>query len=90
MHDDQVPTARVAKRLEGKKPFSHMNPEGILDQNDMIILQEKLVKLGEDVGKLDGILGAKTRQAVRKWQLKTGFIADSWPTRNFFQVLKSY
>ena len=67
-----------------------MNPEGILDQDDMIILQEKLVKLGEDVGKLDGILGAKTRQAVRKWQLKTGFIADSWPTRNFFQVLKSY
>ena len=42
-----------------------MSPEGILDPDDMIILQEKLVKLGEDVGKLDGILGAKTRQAVR-------------------------
>ena len=85
-----VTAAYLAKRIQGTKPFSHMSPEGILDQDDMIILQEKLVKLGEDVGKLDGILGAKTRQAVRKWQLKTGFIADSWPTRNFFQVLQSY
>ena len=53
----------------------------------MIRLQKKLVALGEDVGEIDGILGAKTRQAVRKWQIKKRFVADSWPTRHFLDVL---
>ncbi len=85
-----VAAAYLAKRLQGSKSFTHTQPEKILNQNDMIILQERLFKLGEDVGKLDGILGAKTRQAVRKWQIKLGFIGDSWPTRQFLQVLKAY
>ena len=79
----------LARRLQGESPFVHESPEEILEYDDMIRLQEKLVALGEDVGEIDGILGKKTRQAVRKWQIKTGFISDSWPTRHFLGFLLS-
>lgn len=85
-----VAAAYLANRLTGKEAYSHSNPEDILDHNDMIILQNKLLNLGQDVGDLDGILGAKTRQAVRKWQLKIGFVADGWPTRDFLKTLQNY
>ena len=84
-----VSAAYLANRLQGEASFAHTNPEEILEYDDMIRLQKKLVALGEDVGKIDGILGAKTRQAVRKWQIKRGFIADSWPTRHFLSSLLS-
>ena len=84
-----VTAAYLAKRLQGDAPFSHMDPENILDNEAMLELQERLANMGEDVGEIDGILGAKTRQAVRKWQLKTGFVADSWPTEDFLEVIRS-
>ena len=46
----------------------------------MVRLQLHLTELGFDVGGVDGILGAKTRQAVRNLQLLLGYPADSWPT----------
>ena len=35
---------------------------------------------GYDVGKIDGILGAGTRSAVRDVQRELGLPADAWPT----------
>ena len=46
----------------------------------MKALQQKLAKRGYDVGKVDGILGAGTRAAVRDMQQKLGLPADAWPT----------
>ena len=46
----------------------------------MKALQRKLKSLGYDVGKIDGILGAKTRFAVQSVQQKLGLPADAWPT----------
>ena len=43
--------------------------------------------MGYDVGKVDGILGRKTRQSVRNIQMKLGFPADSWPTADLFNNL---
>jgi peptidoglycan hydrolase-like protein with peptidoglycan-binding domain len=39
-----------------------------------------LTALGHDVGATDGILGAKTREAVRREQVRLGLPADAWPT----------
>ena len=47
----------------------------------MKALQQKLAARGHDVGKIDGILGAGTRDAVRKEQARLGLPADAWPTR---------
>ena len=44
------------------------------------MLQQKLVELGFDVGDVDGILGAKTRAAVRIVQDVLAMPIDGWPT----------
>ena len=54
----------------------------------MIKLQNVLRSKGYDVGKVDGILGAKTRQAVRLVQLEFGLSADSWPTKELLRKLQ--
>jgi peptidoglycan hydrolase-like protein with peptidoglycan-binding domain len=50
-------------------------------------LQKKLKAHGHDVGKVDGILGAKTRAAVQKEQMRLGYPADAWPTVAFAKKL---
>ena len=46
----------------------------------MKALQSKLSARGHDVGKVDGILGANTRAAVRAEQARLGLVVDGWPT----------
>jgi lytic murein transglycosylase len=82
-----VTAAHLATRLEGRKKYKHKNPEGILTIESMILLQNLLHKRGYDVGKIDGILGAKTRQSVRKLQLLYGLPADSWPNLELLELL---
>ena len=47
---------------------------------DVKALQTMLARAGYDVGKIDGFLGLKTRQAVKAMQMKYGLPADSYPT----------
>ena len=81
--------AYLANRLRGESKYRSRDPEDILSFGQMVKLQEILEALGYDVGKVDGILGAKTRQSVRKIQLKLGFAADSWPTDELLDLLES-
>ena len=83
-----VTAAHLAKRLDGAKKYIHKNPSDILDIESMIKLQNLLKSIGYDVGKVDGILGAKTRQAVRLVQLEFGLSADSWPTNELLSKLQ--
>ena len=83
-----VTAAHLAKRLAGAKKYIHRNPSDILDIESMIQLQNLLKSKGYDVGKVDGILGAKTRQAVRLIQLEFGLSADSWPTNDLLRKLQ--
>ena len=50
-------------------------------------LQRLLVQRGYDVGKVDGIVGEKTRAAVKEMQLKLGMPADSYPTPELLSAL---
>src|SRR5262249_58597294 len=47
---------------------------------DVRQLQELLQKRGYDVGRIDGVLGLKSREAIRDVQIKFGLPADGWPT----------
>ena len=69
-----------ATRLEGAKVFDAGSAAAGLSGNQMKTLQRKLQARGHDVGKVDGILGAKTRVAVQKEQARLGLPADAWPT----------
>ncbi len=82
-----VTAAHLAKRLAGAKKYKHESPSDILDIESMIKLQNILRSKGYDVGKADGILGAKSRQAVRLVQLELGLPADSWPTKELLRTL---
>ena len=73
--------AYFATRLAGGKVFTEGNPEPSLNDVEMKSLQRKLESLGYDVGGVDGILGRKTRDAVKQEQLRLGLPADAWPTR---------
>lgn len=79
--------AYFATRIEGAKPYAAGNPDPALSAEEMTALQEKLTALGHDVGKIDGILGAGTRTAVQKEQLRLGLPADGWPTRDLLDAL---
>lgn len=50
-------------------------------------LQTALAKRGYDVGKIDGIIGAQTRAAVKDVQLRLGLPADSYPTADLLSRL---
>jgi lytic murein transglycosylase len=51
-------------------------------------LQQILEKRGYDIGRADGILGLKSRSAVREMQIKFGLPADSWPTAELLGRLR--
>ncbi|MFT6647953.1 lytic murein transglycosylase [Pseudophaeobacter arcticus] len=72
--------AYFANRLEGASIYAAGKPEQGLAGAQMKQLQQKLQSLGYDVGKIDGILGAKTRAAVQREQQRLGLPADAWPT----------
>lgn len=79
--------AYFATRLEGAPVFNLGNPDPALSDSSMKSLQKKLSARGHDVGKIDGILGAKTRKAVQQEQLRLGLPADAWPTQGLLNKL---
>lgn len=72
--------AYFANRLEGGAIYAAGSPDQGLTSSQMKQLQKKLQARGHDVGKVDGILGAKTRQAIQSEQQRLGLPADAWPT----------
>ena len=72
--------AYFAKRLEGAPVYDAGSPTPPLSGEQMQQLQRKLTARGHDVGGIDGILGAMTREAVQAEQTRLGLPADAWPT----------
>lgn len=79
--------AYFATRLEGAPVYSAGNPDKGLSGDQMKQLQRKLQKRGHNVGKVDGILGARTRDAVQSEQKRLGLPADAWPTPQLLNSL---
>ncbi|MEM8813124.1 MAG: lytic murein transglycosylase [Pseudomonadota bacterium] len=79
--------AYLATRLGGAQRYNAGSPDPALSDGQMRQLQQKLQARGHDVGKVDGILGAKTRQAVRTEQSRLGMPADAWPTSGLLNRL---
>ncbi len=79
--------AYFATRLSGAQVYDAGNPDPGLKDAKMKQLQTKLSKRGYDVGKIDGILGARTRAAVQAEQERLGLPADAWPTQALLNKL---
>ncbi|MFC4624303.1 lytic murein transglycosylase [Daeguia caeni] len=72
--------AYFATRLAGAPALEVGNPDPGLSIEQIKELQTRLQARGHEMGKIDGVLGAATRDAVRAEQLRLGMPADSWPT----------
>ncbi len=81
--------AYFATRLAGAAAVEPGTPEQGLDADQLRRLQQRLVERGQDVGAIDGILGEKTRAAVRLEQQRLGLPADAWPTPALLSRLES-
>jgi len=47
-----------------------------------------LTRLGYDVGKADGRIGSRTREALRDFQERAGLRPDGYPNRRVLEALK--
>ena len=76
-----------ATRLAGAPPLNKGNPEPF-SAAETKQLQTLLAKQGFDVGKIDGVIGAGTREAIRTMQIKYGLPADSYPSHELLNRLQ--
>ena len=77
-----------ATRLAGAPAMSRGNgPLEPLSQAQTKQLQQLLAKRGYDVGKIDGVVGAASRNAIREMQVKFGLPADGYPTAELLAKL---
>jgi lytic murein transglycosylase len=79
--------AYFATRIEGAPRYEAGNPDPALSREELVALQQRLAARGHDVGAIDGILGARTREAVQAEQARLGQPADAWPTRDLLDRL---
>jgi lytic murein transglycosylase len=79
-----------ATRLAGAPALSRGNrPLEPLSQAQAKELQQLLAKRGYDVGKIDGVIGASTRVAIREMQQKFGLPPDAYPTAELLDHLQA-
>ncbi len=81
--------AYLATRIAGAPPLHRGNPPPALPFEQVKELQTLLSRDGYDVGKIDGFLGLKSRQAVKATQIKFGLPADSYPTEELLARLRA-
>jgi lytic murein transglycosylase len=81
--------AYLATRIAGAPPLHHGNPTPALSFDQVKELQTLLTRAGYDVGKIDGFLGLKSRQAVKAMQMKYGLPADSYPTEDLLARMRT-
>ncbi len=81
--------AYYATRLAGAPAMSRgRGPINSLSMGEAKLLQQILTKRGYDVGKIDGVIGAATRSAIREMQVKYGLPADGYPTHDLLAAMQ--
>lgn len=83
-----IAVGHLADRIRGQDALSKPLPElPNYTLAEMQLFQEKLNRLGFDVGVADGILGPATRKGVRGFQVSIGLIADGYPSKETVEAV---
>ena len=79
----------LADRMAGAAPLRHAWPrdERPLSRSERMNFQSDLQKLGFDPGTPDGVLGRRTRAALRQYQKAKAIAADGFPTAALLALL---
>lgn len=82
--------AHLSDRIAGKGAFIAAWPTGQipLSRGDNKELQQRLTAIGCDSGKADGVVGKRTRAAVRCYQRQVREPADGYPTAKLLSRLR--
>ena len=80
----------LADRLRGGVPFVQNWPrhERVLTREERYELQQLLARHGYDVGEPDGMLGGKSRAAIRAFQARQGQVADGFASAALLERLR--
>lgn len=79
----------LATRLAGAGKVSRGRGVDPMSVPDLKEVQRLLQARGYDVGKIDGVIGANTRAAVKEMQAKFGLPADSYPDHELLARLRA-
>jgi peptidoglycan lytic transglycosylase B len=80
----------LGDRLRGGEPFAQGWPreERALSRTERYELQQLLASRGFDVGEPDGMLGGKSRAAIRDFQKRTGLVPDGFASNSLLDRLR--
>ena len=80
----------LADRLRGGGPFAAAWPrdERVLSVAERYELQTRLARRGYNIGEPDGLLGPRTRTAIRRFQVATGQVPDGYPSSTVLDRLR--
>ncbi len=82
--------ALLADRIAGRPGVQGAWPrqELSLSKDERIELQQRLASLGLEPGTADGVIGAGTRNAVRRFQKSIGALQDGFATKSLLERLR--
>ena len=80
----------LADRLRGGAPFVQTWPreERALSRTERFELQQLLAGRGFDVGEPDGMLGTRSRAAIRDFQARSGLVPDGFASTEVLNRLR--
>ena len=86
-----IAVGHLADRLAGQGPLQTERPAGErpLSRQEVEELQERLLAKGFDPGVPDGVVGGRTRAALRAFQRHAGLPPDGFPSIEVLQKLRA-
>lgn len=90
-HTYALSVAHLASRISGAPAFATPWPGGVraLTEEERFEIQRLLIARGNKIGDIDGVLGSKTRAAIRALQKEKGLKVDGFPTPKILELLKA-
>lgn len=87
-----IAVGHLADRIIGKGPLYAKPPadDVPLSREQVKTMQRRLMALGLDVGSIDGVVGSKTRQAIKAFQRLAKLPPDGYPTLGLIEALSKF
>ena len=89
-HKYALSVGHLADRIRGGAAFARAWPGGVraLGEDERFEMQRLLIARGSSIGDIDGVLGSKTRAAIRALQKDKGVKVDGFPTPKILEILR--
>lgn len=87
-----IAVGRLADRIIGQGPLAAKPPadDVPLSRAQVKTMQQRLAALGIDAGVADGVVGSKTRQAIKSFQRLAKMPPDGYPTLGLIEALSKF